>query len=242
MYLKGRVFQDFFGLCFRLLGGKLCFSFGQIFSILLPCSSNLFYPFQPSFCVLFVLWLDRILDIFVIMLHEQRNNTTWQLYLWPSNWPVLNTEMGCSTSRHWPLRVRGHGLWAAVFLTAPVLYLIVLQPSKVCSPNGPSWLFAQFARLTYRCGSTNLYSGHSAWLDGGGKRHSCQNHPVDQRSSKGLSSQTSWKTSISWGSAPTYRTQRTFSLLHLHSSVQPPTPRRSARKLSDLPTGSPSKV
>ena len=169
------------------------------------------------------------------MLHEQRNNTTWQLYLWPSNWPVFNKEMGCSTSRPWPLRVRGRGLWAAVFLTAPVLSLIVLQPSKVCSPNGPSWLFAQFARLTahlYWCGSTNLYSGHSAWLDGGGKRHSCQNHPVDQRSPKGLSSQTSWTTSISWGSAPTYRTQRTFSLLHLHSSVQPPTPHRSGRKLS----------
>ena len=76
----------------------------------------------------------------------------------------------------------------------------------------------------------------------GGKHHSCQNHPVDQRSPKGLSSQTSWTTSISWGSAPTYRTQRTFSLLHLHSSVQPPTPRRSGRKLSDSPTGSPSKV
>lgn len=29
--------------------------------------------------------------------------------------------MGCSTSRPWPLRVRGRGLWAAVFLTAPVL-------------------------------------------------------------------------------------------------------------------------
>ena len=94
----------------------------------------------------------------------------------------------------------------------------------------------------YWCGSTNLYSRHSAWLDGAGKCRSCQNHPVDQRSPKGLSSQTSWTTSISWGSAPTYRTQRTFSLLHLHSSVQPPTPRRSARKLSDLPTGSPSKV
>lgn len=44
--------------------------------------------------------------------------------------------MGCSTSRPWPLRVRGRGLWAAMFLTAPVLSLIVLQPSKVCSPNG----------------------------------------------------------------------------------------------------------
>ena len=109
----------------------------------------------------------------------------------------------------------------------------------------PTWLFAPFTRLTahlYWCGSTNLYSGHSAWLDGGGKRHSCQNHPVDQRSPKGLSSQTSWTTSISWGSAPTYRTQRTFSLLHLHSSVQPPTPGWSARKRLDLPAGSQSKV
>ena len=38
-------------------------------------------------------------------------------------------------------------------------------------PNGPSWLFAPFAKLTahlYWCGSTNLYSRHSAWLDGGG--------------------------------------------------------------------------
>ena len=43
-------------------------------------------------------------------------------------------------------------------------------------------------------------------------------------------------------SAATYRTKRTFSLLHLHSSVQPPTPGQSVRKLSDLPTGLPSKV
>ena len=50
----------------------------------------------------------------------------------------------------------------------------------------------------YWCGSTNLYSRHSAWLDGAGKCRSCQNHPVDQRSPKGLSSQTSWTTSISW--------------------------------------------
>ena len=85
--------------------------------------------------------------------------------------------------------------------------------------------------------SINLYSRHSAWLDGGGKRRSCQNHPVDQRSPKGPSSQTSWRTSISWGSAPTYRTQRTFSLLHLHSSVQQPTPGWSARKRLDLPAG-----
>ena len=35
---------------------------------------------------------------------------------------------------------------------------------------------------------------------------------------------------ISWGSASTYRTQRTFRLLHLHSSVQLPTPGWSARK------------
>ena len=79
--------------------------------------------------------------------------------------------MGCSTSRPWPLHVRRRGLRAAMFLTAPVLSLIVLQSSEVCSPNGPSWLFAQFARLTthlYWCGSTNLYSRHSAWLDGGG--------------------------------------------------------------------------
>ena len=54
--------------------------------------------------------------------------------------------------------------------------------------------------------SINLYSRHSAWLDGAGKRRSCQNHPVDQRSPKGPSSQTSWTTSISGGSAPTYRT------------------------------------
>ena len=107
--------------------------------------------------------------------------------------------MGCSTSRPWPLHVRRHGLRAAMFLTAPVLSLIVLQSSEVCSPNGPSWLFAQFARLTthlYWCGSTNLYSRHSAWLDGGGKRRSCQSHPVNQRSPKGPSSQTSWTTSI----------------------------------------------
>ena len=54
--------------------------------------------------------------------------------------------------------------------------------------------------------SINLYSRHSARLDGAGKRRSCQNHPVDQRSPKGPSSQTSWTTSISGGSAPTYRT------------------------------------
>ena len=104
----------------------------------------------------------------------------------------------------------------------------------------PIMAFAPFARLTahlYWCGSTNLYSRHSAWLDGAGKRRSCQNHPVDQRSPKGPSSQTSWRTSISWGSAPTYRTQRTFSLLHLHSSVQQPTPGWSARKRLDLPAG-----
>ena len=73
------------------------------------------------------------------------------------------------------------------------------SPLGFCSPNGPSWLFALFTRLTahlYWCGSTNLYSRHSAWLDGGGKRHSCHNHPVDHRSPKGPSLQTSWTTSI----------------------------------------------
>ena len=225
--------------------GKIMWlSFWQIFSILQPCNLNLFYRFRPSFCVLFVFWLDLFLDIFVITLHTQRNNTTWQLHLWLSNWAVFNREMGCSISRPWPLHVQGHRLQAAMFLIAPVLSPIVLQPSEVCSPNGPSWLFAPFTRLTahlYWCGSTNLYSRHSAWLDGAGKR-SCQNHPVDQRSPKGPSLQISWRTSISWGSAPTYRTQRTFSLLHLHSSVQPPTPGWSARKRLDLPAGSQSKV
>ena len=41
-------------------GKIMCFSFGQIFSILRLHSSNLFYRFRPSFCVLFVLWLDRL--------------------------------------------------------------------------------------------------------------------------------------------------------------------------------------
>ena len=120
-----------------VLGGRnargkiMCFSFGQIFSILQPPSSNSFYQFRPSFCFLFVLWLDRFLDIFLITLHTQRNNTTWQLYLWPSNWPVFNTEIGCSTSRPWPLHVQRRSLRAAVFLTAPVLSPIVPQPSEL---------------------------------------------------------------------------------------------------------------
>ena len=59
----------------RSVRGKItCFSFGKIFSILQPHSSNLFYRFRLSFCALFVLWLDQFLDIFVITLHTQRNN------------------------------------------------------------------------------------------------------------------------------------------------------------------------
>ena len=59
----------------RSVRGKItCFSFGKIFSILRPHSSNLFYWFRLRFCALFVLWLDQFLDIFVITLHTQRNN------------------------------------------------------------------------------------------------------------------------------------------------------------------------
>ena len=126
----------------RSVRGKItCFSFGKIFSILRPHSSNLFYWFRLSFCALFVLWLDQFLDIFVITLHTQRNNTTWQLHLWISNWPVFNTEMGCSISRPWPLHVRGRSLRAAVFLTVPVLSLIVLQPSKLLLTKWPIMAF-----------------------------------------------------------------------------------------------------
>ena len=221
-----------------MLGGKFCFSFWQIFSILQPRSSNLFYQFQPSFCVLFVLWLDRFLDIFVITLHTQRNNTTWQLYLWPSNWPVFNTEMGCSTSRPWPLHVRGRSLRAAVFLTAPVLSPIVPQPSELLLTKWPIMVFFSICQAYRPPLLVWFYKPlfKTLCLIGWrGERRSCHNHPGDQRSPKGPSLQTSWTTSISWGSTSTYRTQRTFSLLHLHSSVQLPTPGWSARKLSDLP-------
>ena len=43
-------------------------------------------------------------------------------------------------------------------------------------------------------------------------------------SKSSISSQTSWTTSISQGSTSTYRTWRTFSVLHLHNSVQPSRP------------------
>ena len=39
--------------------------------------------------------------------------------------------MGCSTLRPWPLHVQGRSLRAAVFLTAPVLSLIVPQLSEL---------------------------------------------------------------------------------------------------------------
>ena len=126
----------------RSVRGKItCFSFGKIFSILQPHSSNLFYRFRLSFCALFVLWLDQFLDIFVITLHTQRNNTTWQLHLWISNWPVFHTEMGCSKSRPWHLHVRGHSLWAAVFLTVPVLSLTVPQPPGLLLTKWPIMAF-----------------------------------------------------------------------------------------------------
>ena len=67
------------GLDFRweeCKGENYVFKFLTIFSILWLCSLNIFHRFRPSFCVLFVLWLDQFLDIFVITLHEQRNNTT----------------------------------------------------------------------------------------------------------------------------------------------------------------------
>ena len=150
----------------------MCLGFGQIFSILWPCSSNLFYQFRPSFCVLFVLWLDR-----------------------STKWPIMAF---CSIRQAY---------------CPPVLV----------------WFYKPLFKTLCLIGWRREY-------------HSCHNHPVDQRSPKGPSSQTSWTTSISWGSAPTSRTQRTFSLLQLHSSVQLPTPSWSARRLSDLPAGSQSKV
>ena len=126
----------------RSARGKLCVLVLEKFLVFYGHTVQIYFTgFDLSFCALFVLWLDQFLDIFVITLHTQRNNTTWQLHLWISNWPVFNTEMGCSISRPWHLHVRGHSLWAAVFLTVPVLSLIVPQPPGLLLTKWPIMAF-----------------------------------------------------------------------------------------------------
>ena len=152
--------------------------------------------------------------------------------------------MGCSTSRPGPLHVRRRGLRAAMFLTAPVLSLIVLQSSKkltkwsimaFCSirqayhPPLLVWFYKPLFKTLCLIG----WRGETPLLP----KSSCEPKVSKRSIFADLLNNIHFRCS-----AATYRTKRTFSLLHLHSSVQPPTPGQSVRKLSGLPTGLPSKV
>ena len=209
-----------------VLGGKLCVLVLEKFLVFYGHTVQIYFTgFDLSFCALFVLWLDQFLDIFVITLHTQRNNTTWQLYLWPSNWPVFNTEMGCSTLRPWPLHVQGRSLRAAVFLTAPVLSLIVPQLSELFFK--PLQTFIQDTLLDWMEGGNAPPAKMILWTKGPQKVHlrrSPEQHPFP--------------------GAPRHPTEPrgpSVSSTSTALSNHPPLV-WSARKLSDLPTGSPSKV
>ena len=107
-------------------GKIMCFSFGQIFCILWPHSSNLFYQFRPSFCVLFVLWL-----------YTHKETTQHGNSIYDRRTGRFSTRRWGSTSRPWPLHVQGHGLWAAVFDSTRIV------------PNGAAALRAFAHQMTH---------------------------------------------------------------------------------------------
>ena len=83
-----------------------------------------------------------------------------------------------------------HGLRSAMFLTAPVLSFIVPQPSELLLTKWPIMAFCSI-RQAYRPPLLVWFYKPliiTLCLIG---CHSCHNHPVDQRSPKGPSSQIS---------------------------------------------------
>ena len=92
-------------------GKIMCFSFWQIFSILQPCNLNLLYRFRPSFCVLFVFWLDRFLDIFVITCTHKETTQHGN--------SICDSQTGRFSTRRWGVPYQGPGLctseaWSSV--------------------------------------------------------------------------------------------------------------------------------
>ena len=184
----------------RSVRGKItCFSFGKF----LVFYSHTVQIYFTGFDLVSVLCLFFDLTSFWTSswLHCTHKETTQH-----GN-SIYESQTGRFSTRRWGVPYQGPGICMSedtvfgqpCFWQYPYCPWQYRSPLGFCSPNGPSWLFALFTRLTahlYWCGSTNLYSRHSAWLDGGGKRHSCHNHPVDHRSPKGPSLQTSWTTSI----------------------------------------------
>ena len=85
----------------RSVRGKItCFSFGKF----LVFYSHTVQIYFTGFDLVSVLCLFFDLTSFWTSswLHcTHKETTTWQLYLWLSNWPVFNMEMGCSISRPW---------------------------------------------------------------------------------------------------------------------------------------------
>ena len=120
-----------------------------------------------------------------------------------------------------------HGLRSAMFLTAPVLSFIVPQPSELLLTKWPIMAFCSirqayrppllvwFYKPLFRTLCLIGWRGETPLLP----KSSC-----GPKVSKRFIFSDLLNNIHFLGSAPTYRTQRTFSLLHLHSSVQLPTP------------------